>query len=663
MSMRLSDILPAPSAVTDEYSSIRRDPWFQGRDAGLSKAVVSKEPPPYMKRNNWKPSNPEDFGDGGAFPEIHMAQFPLGMGMGESSKNASTLALQYDSEGKLRHDAIARLGRGKDQVVYSKLADTKAKVWNEEDEDVQKPDEDSIAAITEKTRQALEKITQSKVDSALPVRHAEKTAPAQYIRYTPSQQADGAAPQQRIIRMVEEQKDPMEPPKFKINQKIPRAPPSPPAPVMHSPPRKVTAKDQEDWKIPPCISNWKNPKGFTVALDKRLAADGRGLQQTHINENFAKLSEALYKADRVARDAVERRAEMERKVAQNKKTEQEERMREVAKKAREDRKAMNVKREDDNDDAAKARREIRKDRLDDVRKERNIARNRPDKLDKMRRDRERDISEKIVLGLPDSNARSGEVQFDQRLFDQSKGLDSGGIDDETYSAYDAPWRADNVQQHLYRPSKNIDKDVYGEDLDKIINTNRFVPDKGFSGTEGGAQQPRSGPVQFERDQDVFGLGELFQQVNKKRMGDSSKDDRGGEEKRRRRDEFAKMAARKKGLSLDEKRSKMLELFYESKEFFQMKELEKIAPKQKGVIAQSVKDVVQSLVDDGLVECEKIGTFVCYWAFPSRALQLRKRKLEDLERQIEELRRKIATTKEEIKQSSVGREVGKLVQIR
>lgn len=47
--------------------------------------------------------------------------------------------------------------------MYTKLADTKAKVWNEEDEDVQKPDEDSIAAITEKTRQALEKITQSKV--------------------------------------------------------------------------------------------------------------------------------------------------------------------------------------------------------------------------------------------------------------------------------------------------------------------------------------------------------------------------------------------------------------------------------------------------------------------------------------------------------------------
>jgi len=34
-------------------------------------------------------------------------------------------------------------------------------------------------------------------------------------------------------------------------------------------------------------------------------------------------------------------------------------------------------------------------------------------------------------------------------------------------------------------------------LDKIINTSRFVPDKGFSGTEGeGSGAPRgSGPVQ------------------------------------------------------------------------------------------------------------------------------------------------------------------------
>ena len=61
---------------------------------------------------------------------------------------------------------------------------------------------------------------------------------------------------------------------------------------------QVSVKEQQEWKIPPCISNWKNVKGYTIPLDKRLAADGRGLQGVHINENFAKLAEALYIADR-----------------------------------------------------------------------------------------------------------------------------------------------------------------------------------------------------------------------------------------------------------------------------------------------------------------------------------------------------------------------------
>lgn len=42
----------------------------------------------------------------------------------------------------------------------------------------------------------------------------------------------------------------------------------------------------------------KSCQGYTIPLDKRLAADGRGLQTVHINENFAKLAEALYIADR-----------------------------------------------------------------------------------------------------------------------------------------------------------------------------------------------------------------------------------------------------------------------------------------------------------------------------------------------------------------------------
>ena len=60
------------------------------------------------------------------------------------------------------------------------------------------------------------------------------------------------------------------------------------------------------------------------------------------------------------------------------------------------------------------------------------------------------------------------------------------------------------------------------------------------------------------------------------------------------DNVLTMASKKRGLSLEEKRQRMLEIFYTKKEFFLLKELEKIGPKEKGITSQSVKDVVQSL---------------------------------------------------------------------
>lgn len=68
----------------DEWSSVvTRDPWFKGHEATLtltnsSNAIVTKEPPPYGHRKGYVPRIQEDFGDGGAFPEIFSAQYPLG---------------------------------------------------------------------------------------------------------------------------------------------------------------------------------------------------------------------------------------------------------------------------------------------------------------------------------------------------------------------------------------------------------------------------------------------------------------------------------------------------------------------------------------------------------------------------------------------------------
>ena len=112
---------------------------------------------------------------------------------------------------------------------------------------------------------------------------------------------------------------------------------------------------------------------------------------------------------------------------------------------------------------------------------------------------------------------------------------------------------------------------------------------------------------------------------------------------------------KKGLSLEEKRKKMLEIFYETKDFYLLKDLEKIAPKQKGIVAQSVKDVVQSLVDDNMVDTDKIGTSVYFWAFPSKALAVRKAKLSDLNDKLEAAKAKNDQIDELVKEAESGRE--------
>ena len=50
------------------------------------------------------------------------------------------------------------------------------------------------------------------------------------------------------------------------------------------------------------------------------------------------------------------------------------------------------------------------------------------------------------------------------------------------------------------------------------------------------------------------------------------------------------------------------------------EVEKEGPKT-GVVRSAVVDVNQSLIDDGLVECDKIGSTNYCWSFPSKNVQV------------------------------------------
>jgi len=114
-------------------------------------------------------------------------------------------------------------------------------------------------------------------------------------------------------------------------------------------------------------------------------------------------------------------------------------------------------------------------------------------------------------------------------------------------------------------------------------------------------------------------------------------------------------SKKRGLSLEEKRQKMLEIFFEKKTFFQLKELEKIAPKEKGITPMSVKEVVQSLVDDSMVDSEKIGTSIYFWAYPSKALHQKRQKVEQIQSQLDDFQDKVVANERKLVTVKQGKE--------
>ncbi|KAH7547628.1 hypothetical protein FEM48_Zijuj01G0330000 [Ziziphus jujuba var. spinosa] len=563
----LKEILPPAKSTTTTYYDHSNDPWFKQRFSSSTEtektSVIKPNPvPPYLKRAGFVPRKVEDFGDGGAFPEIHIAQYPLDMGRDRSSSKPASkiLPVTVDAHGNIAYDAIVKQNENSKKIVYSQHKDLVPKVLKNDDEKADDEEDEEmqneIEETTQDTKACLEKIVNVRLSAAQPKNVPKQSSDSKFIKYKPSQQsaAFNSGAKERIIRMVEMPVDPLEPPKFK-HKRVPKASGSPPVPVMHSPPRPVTVKDQQDWKIPPCISNWKNPKGYTIPLDKRLAADGRGLQDVQINDNFAKLSEALYVAEQKAREAVAMRSKVQKEMLMKEKERKEQELRALAQKARSERTgtaapaAVPIPSERNMIDAdmrgeydrpkekvmdfPKESTEEREGRLqrEKIREERRRERERERRLEakdaamgkksKITRDRDRDISEKVALGMASVGAgRGGEVMYDQRLFNQEKGMESGFAADDQYNVYDKGlFTAQPTLSTLYRPKKDVDTEMYGgadEQMEKILKTDRFKPDKGFTGTSE-KNGPRDRPVEFEKDTeeaDPFGLDMFLTQVKK-----------------------------------------------------------------------------------------------------------------------------------------------------
>jgi SNW domain-containing protein 1 len=478
--------------------------------------------------------------------------------------------VEVDASGQVSYDAIVKGGTNADKIVYTKLSD--ALPSDRVEDDVALPTAEEEAAEAARTQAALQAVLTSKtaldkpsgtalMNAATSQNMEEKT---QFLKYTANPMAPGYNPAaaQRIIQMVPAQVDPMMPPKHR-HVKAPRGPAEDPVPVLHAPAsgsgsKKLSKEEQQAWQVPACISNWKNTRGYTIPLDKRLAADGRGLHDasgTINTANFAALSESLYLAEQQARHEVRVRALTQKKLLLQEKEAREQELRELAQQARNERggggaaptslhknnKSSNSGDEgatrggggalesietvpssdDDNDDGSdldneeekaaarqreKLRLERKRERELELRNEQNIEFKKRQRLEE-----ERDVSERIALGqhsTGDGGNDAAAAGMDSRLYNTSSGMDSGfGADDE-YNAYSKPLfhqQDAGASASIYRPTRGgeMDADDQYDSLKQQGITSKFQPHKGFGGAEGGmgTAGSRTAPVQFEKSSD------------------------------------------------------------------------------------------------------------------------------------------------------------------
>lgn len=141
------------------------------------------------------------------------------------------------------------------------------------------------------------------------------------------------------------------------------------------------------------------------------------------------------------------------------------------------------------------------------------------------REQNRDISEKIALGLAKPTA-SKETLIDSRLFNR-EAYSGAQADSDGYNIYDKPlFHGSSAAAAIYKPrGNNANDDAYAggteEGISAALKNDRFA--LGVRGFEGASDEPvKEGPVQFEKDvsltmdqiSDPFGLTQFMDEAKK-----------------------------------------------------------------------------------------------------------------------------------------------------
>ncbi|AET39849.1 mRNA splicing protein PRP45 Ecym_5059 [Eremothecium cymbalariae DBVPG len=276
-----------------------------------------------------------------------------------------------------------------------------------------------------------------------------------------------------LIKVVDHAADPLHLSNFKIRSVY--APPidEPPAPILHKTDANLSKEERQKWEIPAAVSSWKNPNGYTIGLDKRVALDARysdsRMGAHDINEGFVRLSEALGEADRKARQELKLKAEARKQLAEQESKMKEEQLRMLAQRAKEEREKKRAERFSGNiihDEAARERAIKRDERRKEAEKDLNLSKlSVVDKLKALAHTQGRDISEKIILGAAKATEVS-ELQYDSQLLSRGANAAVKRSEDQLY---DSPLFIQEAISSIYRPAKFGEADNSSQQIIESIN--------------------------------------------------------------------------------------------------------------------------------------------------------------------------------------------------
>lgn len=246
--------------------------------------------------------------------------------------------------------------------------------------------------------------------------------------------------------------DPLQPARHKnISNKIIAPMVDEPTPILHATDdpatQRLNKEDRAKWNIPTAVSSWKNPLGYTVALEHR-AAHGRSPQPiTNASNKISELVSALDEADQEVRESIKQENELKRKQKLEEARIKEEKLKAIADRSRIRSKRQNEKpRESRYDGKNKRAKTTNNDKKSTV-----------ERLKELAYAQGREVSEKVILGAAKAttSGSTNTVQYDSRFY--SKGANATAKRSEE-QIYDNPLFVQQDIDSIYRVNaKGIDE--------------------------------------------------------------------------------------------------------------------------------------------------------------------------------------------------------------